>query len=171
MKNFLLLLIVLLISNISFATKHTHYDEYEIRYIKSDMKLNNSTQNNLRNQYPWKTFNSIYSDWFTYFNEYNYKPHRAFGSPIDLTNGNTTDQRLLNFIDSELSVFNIPQAIVLDRKTENDKYINYDFKQFYNNLEVINSRLYAKLNLNNQLIAFGLDVFYDISISINPLIS
>jgi hypothetical protein len=171
MKNFLLLLIVLLISNISFATKHTHYDEYEIRYIKSDMKLNNSTQNNLRNQYPWKTFNSIYSDWFTYFNEYNYKPHRAFGSPIDLTNGNTTDQRLLNFIDSELSVFNIPQAIVLDRKTENDKYINYDFKQFYNNLEVINSRLYAKLNLNNQLIAFGLDVFSDISISINPSIS
>ena len=97
MKKFLLLLTSLLMFNVSFATKHTHHDEYEIRYIKSDMQLNNSNQNNLRNQYPWKTFNSIYSDWFTYFNEYNYKPHRAFGSPIDLTNGNHYRSTIIKF--------------------------------------------------------------------------
>jgi len=135
------------------------------------MELNNQTQDYLRNQQAWQSFISLNPNWYTYFNEYNYKPHRAFGTPIDLNNGNSLDERLLNFIYSELSVFNIPQDLVLERKTENEKYINYDFVQFYNNIEVIDSRLYAKLNLSNQLVAFGLDVFSNISIDINPSIS
>ena len=171
MKNFFLLLSLLLFFNYSYATKHTHHDEYEIRYISSDMELNNQTQDYLRNQQAWQSFISLNPNWYTYFNEYNYKPHRAFGTPIDLNNGNSLDERLLNFIYSELSVFNIPQDLVLERKTENEKYINYDFVQFYNNIEVIDSRLYAKLNLSNQLVAFGLDVFSNISIDINPSIS
>ena len=61
--------------------------------------------------------------------------------------------------------------LVLERKTENKKYINYNFVQYHNNLEVIDSRLYAKLNLSNQIVAFGLDVFSDISIDLNPSIS
>ena len=157
--------------NYSYATKHTHHDEYEIRYIKSDMQLDNQIQNNFRNQQAWQSFISLNPNWHTYFNEYNYKPHRAFGTPINLNNGNSLDERLLNFIYSELSIFNIPQDLVLERKTENAKYINYDFVQFYNNIEVIDSRLYAKLNLSNQLVAFGLDVFSDISVDINPSIS
>lgn len=171
MKNFFLLLSLLLFFNYSYATKHTHHDEYEIRYVSSDMELNNQTQDYLRNQQAWQSFISLNPNWYTYFNEYNYKPHRAFGTPIDLNNGNSLDERLLNFIYSELSVFNIPQDLVLERKTENEKYINYDFVQFYNNIEVIDSRLYAKLNLSNQLVAFGLDVFSNISIDINPSIS
>ena len=135
------------------------------------MELNNQTQDYLRNQQAWQSFISLNPNWYTYFNEYNYKPHRAFGTPIDLNNGNSLDERLLNFIYSELSVFNIPQDLVLERKRENEKYINYDFVQFYNNIEVIDSRLYAKLNLSNQLVAFGLDVFSNISIDINPSIS
>ena len=171
MKNFFLLLSLLLFFNYSYATKHTHHDEYEIRYVSSDMELNNQTQDYLRNQQAWQSFISLNPNWYTYFNEYNYKPHRAFGTPIDLNNGNSLDERLLNFIYSELSVFNIPQNLVLERKRENEKYINYDFVQFYNNIEVIDSRLYAKLNLSNQLVAFGLDVFSNISIDINPSIS
>ena len=171
MKNFLLIIIISFLSINSFATKHTHHDEYEVRYIKSNMQLDNLTQNNLRNQQSWKEFKTINPNWFTYFNEYNFKPHRAFGTPIDMINGSTVDSRLLNFIYSDLAVFNIPQDLVLDRITKNEKYINYNYIQFYNNLEVIDSRLYAKLNSNNQLVAFGLDVFSDISIDINPSIS
>jgi len=171
MKNIFLLSVLIFFSFNSFAHKHTHHDDYEIRYIKENMQLNNQIQENLRNNSSWQSFLSNYPEWFTYFNEYNYKPHRAFGSPILLSNGYSTEERFLSFVNSNLNDFNIPQDIILSRKIENDKYINLDFTQYYNNLEIIDSRLYAKLTLDNKLVAFGLDVFSDISLDIIPTIS
>ena len=171
MKNTLLLSFLLIFSINLSATKCTHTDDYEVRYITEDMQLNNQIQENLRNQYAWQEFISTYSNWFTYFNEYNYKPHRAFGSPINLGQGSTLENKFQSFIYNDLSLFDIPSNLILDRKTKNAKYINLDYKQYYNNLEVIDSRLYAKFNLQNQLISFGLDVFSDISISINASIT
>ena len=171
MKNTFLLSFLVFISFNSFAHKHTHHDDYEIRYIKESMQMNNQVQENLRNNSPWQSFLSNYPEWFTYFNEYNYKPHRAFGSPIILSNGNSLEERFLSFVNTNLNDFNIPQDIVLTRETENDKYINLDFTQYYNNLEIIDSRLYAKLTLDNKLVAFGLDVFSDISLDVIPTIS
>ena len=171
MKNTLILSFLLIFSINLSATKCTHTDDYEVRYITEDMQLNNQIQENLRNQYAWQEFISTYSNWFTYFNEYNYKPHRAFGSPINLGQGSTLENKFQSFIYNDLSVFDIPSNLILDRKTKNAKYINLDYKQYYNNLEVIDSRLYAKFNLQNQLISFGLDVFSDISISINASIT
>ena len=171
MKNIFLLSVLIFFSFNSFAHKHTHHDDYEIRYIKENMQLNNQIQENLRNNSPWQRFLSNYPEWFTYFNEYNYKPHRAFGSPILLSNGYSSEERFLSFVNSNLNDFNIPQDIILSRKTENDKYINLDFTQYYNNLEIIDSRLYAKLTLDNKLVAFGLDVFSDISLDVIPTIS
>ena len=133
--------------------------------------MNNQVQENLRNNSPWQSFLSNYPQWFTYFNEYNYKPHRAFGSPIILSNGNSLEERFLSFVNTNLNDFNIPQNIVLTRETENDKYINLDFTQYYNNLEIIDSRIYAKITLDNKLVAFGLDVFSDISLDVIPSIS
>jgi hypothetical protein len=171
MKNTFLLSLLIFFSFNSFAHKHTHHDDYEVRYIKESMQLNNQIQENLRNNSPWQSFLSNYPEWFTYFNEYNYKPHRAFGSPIILSNGYSSEERFLSFVNTNLNDFNIPQDIVLSRKTENDKYINLDFTQYYNNLEIIDSRLYAKLTLDNKLVAFGLDVFSDISLDVIPTIS
>ena len=133
--------------------------------------MNNQVQENLRNNSPWQSFLSNYPQWFTYFNEYNYKPHRAFGSPIILSNGNSLEERFLSFVNTNLNDFNIPQDIVLTRETKNDKYINLDFTQYYNNLEIIDSRIYAKITLDNKLVAFGLDVFSDISLDVIPLLS
>ncbi|MFL2576595.1 MAG: hypothetical protein ACJ0PT_00385 [Flavobacteriales bacterium] len=171
MKNTFIISFLLIFSINLSATKCTHTDDYEVRYITEDMQLNNQIQENLRNQYAWQEFISTYSNWFTYFNEYNYKPHRAFGSPINLGQGSTLENKFQSFIYNDLSVFDIPSNLILDRKTKNEKYINLDYKQYYNNLEVIDSRLYAKFNLQNQLISFGLDVFSDISITINASIT
>jgi len=171
MKNTLLLSALIFFTFDSFAHKHTHHDDYEIRYIKESMQMDNQVQENLRNNYPWQSFLSNYPKWFTYFNEYNYKPHRAFGSPIILSNGNSLEERFLSFVNTNLNDFNIPQDIVLTRETKNDKYINLDFTQYYNNLEIIDSRIYAKLTLDNKLVAFGLDVFSDISLDVIPLLS
>ena len=88
MKNIFLLSVLIFFSFNSFSHKHTHHGDYEIRYIKENMQLNNQIQENLRNNSPWQSFLSNYPEWFTYFNEYNYKHHRAFGSPILLSNSN-----------------------------------------------------------------------------------
>ena len=42
------------------------------------------------------------------FNEYNLKPHRAYGEPIELLIGSTIEDKALQFIQNELSSFNIP---------------------------------------------------------------
>ena len=170
MKKYLIL--PLFIFSLSLhATKCTHTDDFEIRYVTEDMQLRPQLQENLRNEIPWQQFKTQYTDWFTYFNEYNLKPHRAFGSPIDLPPGSDLESQFLNFVNNDLSVFDIPTNLVLDRRTENKKYINLDFKQNYKGLEIVDSRLYAKFNKSNQLIAFGLDVFSDISIGVIPTIS
>ena len=97
-----------------------------------------------------------------YFNEHNRKPHRAFGEGISVTNPS-------NFIVNNLSVFNVPFGdLRLTSETENGKYKNYIYTQSYQDLEVLDSRLYMKMNKNNEVVVFGLDVFSDINISIIP---
>ena len=103
MKNTLILSFLLIFSINLSATKCTHTDDYEVRYITEDMQLNNQIQENLRNQYAWQEFISTYPNWFTYFNEYNYKPHRAFGSPINLGQGSTLENKFQSFIYNDLS--------------------------------------------------------------------
>ena len=144
----------------SFATKntcthsdnHSCNDEYEIRYIKKNKNIDSQYQEKLRMQDVWLNFSSNYPNWYVIFNENNQLPHRAFGSPISLDYNN-----LLPFF----SLNNFFTTIDLREKNivKNDKYINVKYTQYYNSLEVINSNLYAKFTLNNELVSFGLDVF------------
>ena len=53
----------------------------------------------------------------------------------------------------------------------NKKYHNISFNQEYNGLKVIDSRLYIKMNKQYDVLVFGLDVFSDIDIAVDPLIS
>ena len=148
-----------------FSGDHFHEDEYEVRYIKQAIHLNDDVQYHLRNGIAWKEFQSLNPNWFVYFNEHNRKPHRAFGEGIPVTN--TSD-----FIVNNLSVFNVPFAdLTLTSETENNKYENYIYTQSYHDLEVLDSRLYIKMNKNNEVVVFGLDVFSDIDISIIPTFS
>ena len=45
------------------------------------------------------------------------------------------------------------------------------YTQFYNGLEVINSEIYSKFDLSNQLVTFGLDIFNDINVTTIPKLS
>ena len=113
----------------------------------------------------WQDFMAQNPDWFVIFNEENQLPHRAFGTPISLNNtGN-----IISFLAS--SNFNLPNDLRESAITKNDKYINLSYSQYYNSLEVINSQLFAKFTLNNELVSFGLDLFNDISISTIPSFS
>ena len=162
MKNLLSLISVLVISFNLFSATHHHSDEYEVRYIKENMVLNSQYQESLRNAQLWSKFADSNPNWFVIFNERNRLPHRAFGEPIPVNDL----QSFLNFNN-----FILPNDLREVSVVRNDKYINKIYTQYYNNLEVLGSRLYAKFTLNNELITFGLDVFNDVNISTTPVLS
>ena len=162
MKKILALILCLFIAFASFAAKHNHSDENEIRFIKQNRSLNPQYQEFLREGSLWNNFHSNNPSWFVIFNESNQLPHRAFGAPIPVNN-------LQSFLT--LNNFNIPNDLREVSVVKNYKHINKTYAQFFNNLEVIGSRLYAKFTLNNELIAFGLDIFNDINISTIPVLN
>ncbi len=162
MKNIIVLLFSLIVGLNSFATKHNHFDENEVRYIKDKTPLNPQYQEFLRNNSLWQNFRAVYTDWFVIFNERNQLPHRAFGSPIAVND-------IKVFLNSQ--DFILPNDLRQKAVLENDKYINRIYTQYYNNIEVIGSRLYAKFTLNDELISFGLDVFNDINLSTTPVLN
>ena len=161
MKKIIVLFIVFVFTVDLYATKHNHFDENEIRYIKEDMVLDPVYQEYLRNKTVWKDFLTNNSKWFVIFNERNQLPHRAFGSPI-----------AINDLQAFLSAQNfiLPDNLRESSNIRNDKYITKTYTQYHNNLEVLGSKLYAKFTLNNELIGFGLDVFNDIDVSTLPSI-
>ena len=130
MKYFnIILSCILFFSNSILATKHTHDDSNEIRYISEEIRFDNTTQLNLRSQDPWKNFLLENPKWFTYFNEYNYKPHRAFGSPIKLISSGTTEDKVNFFINNNLTEFNLPNNLYLNNKNSNSKFKHFNYSQ------------------------------------------
>jgi Zn-dependent metalloprotease len=162
MRNLLVLILGLVFTLNLFASKHHYHDENEVRYIKENMALVPAFQEMLRNSDLWQNFRSTYTDWFVIFNERNQLPHRAFGAPIPIND-------LQSFLTEQDYV--LPNDLREFSIIKNDKHINKTYVQFYNNLEVIGSKLYAKFTLNNELITFGLDVFNDINIGTTPTLS
>ena len=148
MNNFYIFFTFLLFSFTSFATTHTCRDgncndAYEVRYIKNKKPINAEFQQILREEALWQGFLQDNPNWFVIFNENNLLPHRAFGSPIPLTNGSNAGEKVLNFLNG--NNFTLPVDLRLESSNKNDKHINIHYKQHYNDLEVIDSRLYAKL--------------------------
>ncbi len=172
MKKTIVLTLLSFLNVQMFAYDKHNVGEYEVRYIKEQLTIDIALQQTLRNQDPWQNFLIQHPHWFVNFNEYNLKPHRAYGEPIELLIGNTIKDKALQFIQDELSYFNIPisNLYLLDVR-ENEKYKYLDFKQKYNGLEVHDSRLYFKTTKDDKLVTFGLDVFSDINLSTLPTIS
>ena len=157
-KTYLLLILAVLFLNLS-ATTHSHYDENEIRFVENKKPLDDQYQSYLRQNSLWQQFHVNHPSWYVIFNEQNQLPHRAFGSPIQINNVNEF------LIDNN---FDIPNDLRELYSSKNDKYITKKFIQYHSNLEVIGSCLYAKLTNDNKIVAFGMDLFKDINIDINP---
>ena len=165
MKKTFFVIFATIFCNPIFSGDHIDKDEFEVRYIKQAIHLNSDVQYHLRNEIVWKEFQSVNPNWFVYFNENNRKPHRAFGEGISITSPS-------DFIVNNLSVFDVPFGdLQLTSETENKKYKNYIYTQYYKDLEVLDSRLYLKMNKNNEVVIFGLDVFSDINSPVIPTLS
>ena len=172
MKKTTIICLILMLSVSVFAYENHGYDEYEVRYIKEKIITDITLQQTLREQNAWQNFLVNHPHWFVSFNQFNLKPHRAYGEPIALQAGNSIEDKVIQFISDELTDFNIPLSDIslLDIR-ENEKYKYLDFVQTYNGLKVHDSRLYIKTTKDDKLVTFGLDVFSDINLSLLPTIS
>ena len=69
MKQIYCLLFIFVFCNLSFSVGFEK-DEYEIRYVKEDVRINPDYQYQLRNTFSWQSFIETNPNWFVYFNEY-----------------------------------------------------------------------------------------------------
>lgn len=127
-------------------------------------------QAELRELPAWQNFLQRNGDWWVMFNEESRKPHRAYGKPI-LVAGATMEDKARNFIQNELSGFNIPMhELELMGVAGNEKHQFVHFSQRHQGLKILESKLTVKLTNDGRVIMFGTDIFSDIQLDLNSSI-
>ena len=170
MKKRITLIFSMIIGLNLFAYNPYGEDEFEVRYIKKSIHINSDIQFDLRMQSQWQSFLQNHPNWFVYFNENNQKPHRAFGPAISDYASTDIELSARSFLNGELGIFSVDNLDLENPViSENDKYNSISFNQSYNGIDVIDSRMYLKMNKQNEVLIFGLDVFTDIDLSIIPM--
>ncbi len=172
MKKVLTLLAVALCITVTHAQNAQQKDPYHKTFIQNNQRLpNQQLQASFRDSKAWEDFRALHGNWWVEFKEETGTPHRSFGKPI-ATTGTTPAERALNFINNELNVFGTQSAeLVLIKNITTAKYHYVTYKQQYNGLDILWSEATVRLNMNNQVAMFGLDIYKNITINTVPAIS
>ncbi len=127
----------------------------------------------LKNHPAWQSFVSSNPAWGARFNRYTKLPHRAIGSPIQYGSPNQDlVTKSIEFINSNFAAFGIPTENLIPTRNFNDgKYINVDFTQSHNGLEVLWSNARVRYSQNKEIVMFGLDLHTKIPAKLNSSIS
>jgi Zn-dependent metalloprotease len=172
MKKVLTLLAAALCITVANAQNVHQKDQYQKTFIQNTQRLpNQQLQASLRDGAAWENFRAEHGNWWVEFKEETGTPHRAFGAPI-ATTGVTASERAFNFIANELTEFNVnPADLRLISNHNSAKYYYVTYIQQYNGLDVMWSEATVRLNMNNQVMMFGMDIYNNIDISTIPAIS
>lgn len=172
MKKVFTILTAGLLLSVGHAQVQEAKDPFVKTFIQDRGKLpNDALQTEYRQSDAWKNFKQSHGDWWVEFGEQTGKPHRAFGTPIEVS-GATPEQKAMNFITSDLNGFK-PEtgSLVLTSSHASDKYQFVTYKQQYNGLDVMWSEVTVRLNTAGKVAMFGIDTYSGISISTAPSIS
>ncbi|MEM7163124.1 MAG: hypothetical protein AAF487_11870, partial [Bacteroidota bacterium] len=143
-------------------------DPNEVRFIKESKTVDLNQQAFLRSSEAWQSFKSAHAGWNVRFNESSAMPHRAFGSPIQLSASSQVDAAE-QFIQNELAPFGIDQLdLNFAGQTTNSKHAWINYQQKHEGLDVLWSRLTVKVTPYYEIIMFGADIFTDIELSTIP---
>lgn len=172
MKKVLTLLTAVLCLTVSNAQQVHQKDPYLKTFIQDSKRLPDpQLQAELRDAQAWESFRETNGKWWVEFKEETATPHRAFGAPI-ATSGVTAPERALNFIANDLQAYGINTAdLRLIQNHTSAKYHYVTFIQQYNGLDILWSEAIVRLNMNNQVCMFGMDIYNNIEINTTPSIS
>ncbi len=127
-------------------------------------------QAELRQRGPWRNFLAAHPRWRVEFNEWNQKPHRAYGPPITTT-GATALDRATNFLQGQLAEMNVPmEELVMREPYVTGKHTYVHFAQRHEGRDVLFAHGMVKLDQQGRVICFGLDVENMENASATPLI-
>ncbi|MEO8069467.1 MAG: T9SS type A sorting domain-containing protein [Flavobacteriales bacterium] len=143
----------------------------EVTFITDAKRLPDVTrQAQLRALPAWQQFKQQHGAWAVEFNEATGLPHRAYGRPI-ATTGNSPEERALEFLSTELGGYALPvNELVLTGVRPTEKLTYVHFSQKHQGLPVIFSHVMVKLDLQGNVISFGLEMERGIDLSTTPAI-
>jgi len=175
MRTLVLLVAVLFLHLSAFAGGDLHQDHDQLtRRFMDDSKrpLDAGYQEQLRQKSSWQSFLNRNGNWWVQFNETTGKPHRAFGEPVATGFSGSAASAGLYFLRNHADEY-LPENIELEFVSApvSKKYIQPNYIQRYNGLEVLWSRATVKMTRDFKAVMFGLDVYDDISISVTPALS
>ena len=148
---------------------HGHRHDAAVTYLRSELTvLDPAWQAELRQRPQWRSFRAAHGTWWAEFNTANAMPHRAFGEPIT-TSGPDPVTRATSFLQQELAMYALPMnELVVSGVYPALKHTYVHFTQVHNGLRVLTGKVMVKLDTQGRVIAFGLDVYSSIGISLDP---
>ena len=159
----------LLVSAQVVTAFHGHRQDAAVTYLRPELTTVDVVwQSELRQRPQWRGFLAAHGTWWAEFNTANGMPHRAFGEPIP-TVGSDPVSRATQFLQNELAMYPLPMdqlSVSAVYPTQKHTYVH--FIQVHNGLPVLTGRVMVKLDLQGRVIAFGLDAYASIGISLNP---
>ncbi len=160
-----LLLVLTTLSTQLFAHGDEHVNEIITPYNDAKEALSGYKIQHLKKHAAWQSFVSKHSDWGARFNRYTKLPHRAFGTPFSYgSSQQDLVAKSLDFINTEFAEFQIPTHNLISTRNYNDgKYINVDFKQMHQGMEILWSNVMVRYAQNGDIVLFGLDAHRNIS--------
>lgn len=163
-----------LLTNMAEASgKVDHYaDPLKKTFIENPKKLPDmSYQVQLRQQPFWQKFATESGSWSVIFDESSGMPHRAFGNPLAVS-GASAREVAMTFMNVQLRDFNIPvAALQYDSEATSSKYKYVNFRQQYQGLDVLFSKVQIKMTHDYRVMQFGLDCYNNITISTQAALS
>jgi|JI6StandDraft_1071083.scaffolds.fasta_scaffold00871_2 Zn-dependent metalloprotease len=146
-----------------------NFDPFEIR-SNVTQPYDVIQQQRLRSQTHWENFVATNGTWYVHFDEKSGMPHRAYGAPISIS-GNSIEEKAIQFAHEKLAQYQIdPTALQSFGNTIKGKYTYVNFRQTYQNIEVLGSRYMVKF-FNDNVVAFGCDLYPILTINTTPTIS
>jgi len=154
-----LLALLLLSSAYSAQNVHGHEDPFEVRFIRAqDMVLESSAQLVHLQSPSWTTYTAAHPKWRALFDERSGMPQRAFGPGIP-TIGNSPEARAAQFISSALSPFSLPiEDLELQSAKTNAKHHILFYAQMHEGKQVLNSTFMIKMTLDGRVISWKADI-------------
>ena len=158
-------------ANASGDVKH-YADPLRKIFIENPKQLPDyAYQNQLRKKSYWTQFVSESGNWTAMFNESNGLPRLAIGKPLAVA-GSSAKAVADNFLNNNLSNFNIPiSALEYQSEATSSKYRYVNYKQFYQGIELLFSKVQVKMTMDFRVMQFGLGCHPNINISTQPALS
>lgn len=176
---FPLFLIIALLINFSesMAINHLESDGSVLLPAEKQINVESFTSDAKLISKNWIKFQESNPSWTIMFDKLTGMPHRAFGKPLqiigyDKISKDNIKNAAISFLKQNADLFKVnTNNLKLRKSIQINNLWTVSYSQIFNNIEVILTEVELRITSNGKVMAFGLDYYNDINITITPVIS